>query len=167
MPHSIDCDDRWVNLDHVVQIRYQQCRNPGLLFCDANGRVIGIKTNCPRGFDFDEAVARVVPAGVGATAVIISAFCGETSLGRPDDTFSAGIPIAAWRIVDGTALPVLVEALSPADRVFFVLPDGSAMEPERGTYASIAAARGQVLLEAQGDWDRKHADAKTGSGGHG
>lgn len=160
MPHFIECDDGWVNLDHVARIEYQQCRNPGLLFCDADGRPIG-KTNCPRGFDLDEAVARVVPAGVGATAVIISAFCGETSLGRPDETYTVSAPIAAWRLAYGVAMPVFLEEPVSDDRIFFALPDGQLMEPDNSTFNTMADAQADVLRRAQGAWDRKHATDKA------
>jgi hypothetical protein len=161
MPHFISCDDGWVNLDHVVRICYQKCRNPGLLFYGTDGTSIGIKTNCPAGFDLDEAVAPMVAAAAGATAVVMSATCGESPNSRPTETYAESVLIAAWRLVYDVAMPIFCEAPMPGDSVFIVLPDGRVMEPGGGIFDSIADAQAWVLRRAQARWDSEYAARKV------
>ena len=164
MPHFVNCDEGWVNLDHVVKIEYQQCRNAGLLFYGADGRsIIGTKTDCRYGFSLEQAVAPVVPAAAGATAVIISAVYGESHNGRPNETYAESVPIAAWRLVDTVAMPVLVEATLSDDTVLVVLPDGRLMEPGSGIFDTIADAQAEVLRRAQARCDREYATQKVPS----
>ena len=54
MPHFIDCDDCWVNLDYVAKIGWQQCRDPGLLFYGTDGRIIGTKTDIAAKFSIED-----------------------------------------------------------------------------------------------------------------
>jgi hypothetical protein len=161
MPYFINCDEGWVNLDHVVKIEYQRCRNPGVLFYGADGTSIGIKTDCAAEFNLEEAIAPVVAAAAGATAVVMSATCGESPNGRPTETYAESVPIAAWRLVYNVAMPIFVEAPMPGDSVFVVLPDGRVMEPGGGVFDTTADAKEGVLRRAQVRWDREYAARKV------
>ena len=132
-----------------------------MLFYGADGTSIGIKTDCAAEFNLEEAIAPVVAAAAGATAVVMSATCGESPNGRPTETYAESVPIAAWRLVYDVAMPIFVEAPMPGDLVFIVIPDGRVMEPGGGIFDTIADAQARILRRAQARWDHEYAARKV------
>src|SRR5690348_7291985 len=111
MAHFVPCDRGWINLDHVASIREVREKNTdrarrNLIFENADGREIARQTwaTC----DLEE-MAPVVPAAAGATAIVVWIFAESDGHGaRPDTVLFDQVPVVAWRLAYGGAIPVLL-----------------------------------------------------------
>jgi hypothetical protein len=153
MAHFTDCDGGWINLDHVVKVGYQRCADPAMLFYGAGDVLIGKKTH-HSGFDPEELTSPVV-AAAGVTAIVIAVY-GEGHDDRPTETIVETLPIVAWRIAYGCAIPILPDTSASNSRVLVQLPDGKLLLADDCTFDSVADAERALLLQYQADWDRRH-----------
>lgn len=76
---------------------------------------------------------------------------------RPDHVITEPVPIVAWKLIYGGAIPVLLEAPTSRTTVFVALPDGRLMAPEDRTVEDVAEAERVVLARAQQEWNRKQS----------
>jgi hypothetical protein len=163
MSHFVECDAGWINLDHVARIREVREKNTdrarrNLIFENADGTEMGRQTwaTC----DLEE-MAPIVPAASGASAIIVWTFADSGDHdARPDTVLFDHVPVVAWRVVHGGAIPVLLQATTSSEIVLIPLPDGRLCLPEDAVYEGLEEAKRCLLLRAQGDWDRQHAETK-------
>ncbi len=164
MAHFVQCDEGWVNLDHVAEIREVRRQDHAggrrsLIFESDAGKIIARQTwPCS---DMEEVTAPVVAAGAGSVAIVVGTFANSDGVDeRPDSAEAEQMPIVAWRLMYGGAIPVLVQATTGNETVLISLPDGRLLLPEDTTFADLDEAKRCLLLRAQAAWDRSHAKSE-------
>lgn len=100
----------------------------------------------------------LVPAtGIAATCI---GAANEGDRPTADDIYVSQIPVVAWIVLDkGYAEPVALENLDGWSLVVFECPDGQYLNPEMGSYPSLAEAKQAALAKAQSEWDERNKDA--------
>lgn len=123
----VSTDGGYVNLDHVAEVQYT-ADGRSLLFKSADGRALG-KMRDAGAIDLEELTAAIVAAAKGATAVSILV-CHTDDRPTEDDLFVERVPVVAWRLAFGGAIPVLIEPSVSTETTFIETPDGRLLLPE-------------------------------------
>jgi hypothetical protein len=151
MAHFVETSIGLLNLDQVVWLRAgaQLEEENDYLVELVDGRQIQCKIYHK---DF---AGRVIPAEPGALAFCFIADGDDDE--RPTSVSMRKRQIIAWRDNHGYLQPVLQQELLESERAFLYTYDRyDSLEHEGGSFATLDAAKDEVLRQAQCVWDQQH-----------
>jgi len=165
MTRFIETDSGWVNLGHVATVgkRQRTARREELVFRNIDGRELDT-LGWPNALNVEQLTAPVIPAAVGAVAVVIGIY-PEGFDDRPTDgdVMAERVPIVGWRITADGAEPVLINPASASETVLIEAPDGQIHSFGEGTYANLDEAKRNILRRTQDRWEQRQVRSGNGT----
>jgi hypothetical protein len=132
-----------------------------LALLDARGKLLG-EIGFADAIDLEAMTAPAVPAAAGAVAAVLHAMAADDSPdGCPSEVYVEQLPVCAWRVLPGRAIPVLPEETPASATILLLTPEGRWLEPGGSTFGTLVEAQVSVLERAQSEWRRRRENSEA------